>query len=337
MRSSSKSMNRSASAVLAFLLLTSRAGFGATAVPPLERREDVPLPGPTVRFDYQSIDTSASRLYIAHMGAGELVVFNLRTGRVDGIVRGLPRVTGVCSVPSLGKVYASVPGRREVAVIDARTLRVEARVGKIGFPDGIAYAPDVGRIYVSDESGGGELVIDGRADTVVTTIPIGGEAGNTIYDPGSRHLWVAVQTRNEVAEIDPRTDRVIARYELAGAAHPHGMIVDPVHNLLFVANEESATMLVVDLRTKRVVDKLPVGEDPDVLALDPRWGRLYVASESGVVSVLTIRHDRVAYEGKVTVPHAHTVAVDPRTHLVYLPLQNVGGRPVLRVMTAHGF
>jgi hypothetical protein len=29
---------------------------------------------------------------------------------------------------------------------------------------------------------------------------------------------------------------------------------------------------------------------------------------------------------------AHTVAVDPQTHLVYVPLENVGGRPVLWIM-----
>jgi hypothetical protein len=31
-------------------------------------------------------------------------------------------------------------------------------------------------------------------------------------------------------------------------------------------------------------------------------------------------------------PHAHTVSVDPKTHLVYFPLENVDGRPVLRIM-----
>jgi hypothetical protein len=31
-------------------------------------------------------------------------------------------------------------------------------------------------------------------------------------------------------------------------------------------------------------------------------------------------------------PHAHSVAVDPRTHLLYFPLQDIGGRPVLRIM-----
>jgi hypothetical protein len=29
--------------------------------------------------------------------------------------------------------------------------------------------------------------------------------------------------------------------------------------------------------------------------------------------------------------NAHTVAVDSRTHRVYFPLQNVGGKPVLRI------
>jgi hypothetical protein len=31
-------------------------------------------------------------------------------------------------------------------------------------------------------------------------------------------------------------------------------------------------------------------------------------------------------------PHAHTVSVDPKTHLVYFPLENAGGKPLLRIM-----
>ena len=29
-------------------------------------------------------------------------------------------------------------------------------------------------------------------------------------------------------------------------------------------------------------------------------------------------------------PNAHSVSVDPATHVVYMPLTDVGGRPVLR-------
>jgi len=298
----------------------------------LEHIADVPLPGAAVRFDYQCIDTTASRLYISHMNADELVVFDLNTRKVTGVVGDLPRITGVCSVPALGKVYASVPGRHEVAVVDARTLRVEGRLGPIGFPDAIAYARDVKKLYVSDESGGGELVIDGSTNHVVTTIPLGGEAGNTVDDPTSGHVLVAVQTRNEIVAIDPHTDRIVARYPLSGASHPHGMCVDAGAKLLFVANQDDATLLLVDLRTMRVIGHAAVGEDPDVLAFDPRWGRLYVAAESGEITVFAVRGNGLVAEGRITMPHAHTIAVDPRTHLVYCPLQEVDGRPLLRVL-----
>src|SRR5438105_5612983 len=127
----------------------------ATNAPILELVADVPLPGLPVRLDYQSIDTTADRLYIAHMNAGDLIVFDLNTRKVESTVSDLPRITGVLSVPALGKVYASVPGHHHVAVINDRTLRVEARVGRIGFPDGIAYAPEVRKVYLTDDSGGG--------------------------------------------------------------------------------------------------------------------------------------------------------------------------------------
>ena len=297
---------------------------------------DLPLPGSAVRFDYQSLDTSANRLYLSHMNAGELVVFDVTVRRVVETVGELPRVTGVWCVPALGKIYASVPGRHHVAVIDAHTLHVEARVGEIGFPDGIADAPGSRKIYVSDESGGGELVIDGLMNRVVTRIPLHGEAGNTVYDPGSHHILVAVQTRNEVVEIDPQTDLVIARHALAGASHPHGLSVDAAGRRLFVANEGSASLLVVDLRTFKVIERLPVGEDPDVLAFDPAAHRLYVAAESGHLTVFTAHDSGLVKDGAIELPHAHTVSVDPRTHLVYLPLQDIGGHPRLRIMAATG-
>lgn len=76
-----------------------------------------------------------------------------------------------------------------------------------------------------------------------------------------------------------------------------------------------------------------MGQDPDVLAFDASLQRLYVASESGTVSVFTTSS---AAPRKVGQGHladaAHTVAVDQTTHRVYFPLQNVSGRPVLRVM-----
>ena len=306
----------------------------AVGTPVLQQVADVPLPGAAVRFDYQSLDTLRDRLYISHMVAGQVVVFDVKNRQVTGVIDTLPGVTGVLAVPELGKVYASVTGSHQVAVIDPQTLKVVARVGTITFPDGIAYAPDQKKVYVSDEAGGNDVVIDGLSDKVLTSIALGGDAGNTVYDPRSGCVLVAVQTRNQVVAIDPATDAVVGRYHFDLAAHPHGLHVDAARHRLFIANQDNATLLSVDLDRMQPLGTAPIGDAADVLAFDPVLQRLYVASESGVVSVFTDRALELTPEGTVTLPHGHTVAVDPRTHLVYFPLQDVNGAPLLRIMTA---
>lgn len=308
-------------------------GESPNAPAPLRLVADVPLPGSASRFDYQSMDAQRGRLYISHMGAGEMVVVDTKTRRVLATVGGVPRVTGVLAVPATGHVYASAAGAHRVAVIDDSTLRVVAQVGGIVFPDGIAYAPGAGRVFVSDEFGRRDLVIDAHTNRAVTRIPLGGEAGNTQYDSVARRILVAVQTRNQLVAIDPERDSIIARYDLRGADHPHGLYIDAPRRLAFVANEGNATLLVVDLHSMQVTATYPLGDDPDVLAFDPGRRRLYVAAESGVVSVFDERDDgALEPKGTYRAPHAHSVAVDPTTHLVYLPLESVHGHPVLRIM-----
>jgi DNA-binding beta-propeller fold protein YncE len=311
----------------------------ATAAPPrrppapgLRVVAEIPLPGPANRFDYQSLDPASGRLWISHMDADRVVVFDVDSGRVVGEVPGLPRVTGVWAVPTHHHVYASAAGAHEVAVLDDRTLRVVARVGGVRFPDGIAYAPEADRVFVSDESGHADLVIDAGRLKASSTIPLGGEAGNTHYDSVSKCVLVAVQTRNQLVAIDPASARVVARYDVPGVDGPHGFTLDEARRLAFVTGEGNAALAVVDLRTMRVTQRLRVGEDPDVLAWDPGWRRLYVGAESGVLSAFWAAGDTLLPLGDLAAPHAHTVSVDPRTHRVYLPLQNVGGRPVLRVL-----
>lgn len=293
---------------------------------------DVPLPGSPSRFDYQSFDPTTGRLYIAHMGAGELIAFDTRTRQVLTRTVGLPKATGVLAVPGLHRIYVSTPGARQVVVLDDTTLQKVAAIEGITFPDGLAFAPEVGKVFVSDEFGRREIVIDAASNRIRATIPLGGEAGNSQYDSVAQLILVAVQTRNELVTIDPRSERIAGRYRLPGAGHPHGVLVDAPRRLAFVANEGNDKLLVVDLKTMRVASNYTVGREPDVLAFDPGLRRLYVASESGMVVVFAELERRLKVLGTYTAPQAHSVAVHPLTHEIYLPLANVGGRPVLRIL-----
>src|SRR5213594_559883 len=303
------------------------------AAAPLRVVADVPLPGSASRFDYQSLEPASGRLFISHMGAGQLVVVDVHAGRVIGNLDGFPTVTGVLAVPAEHRAYASATGDHAVVVVDDSTLQIVARIPGPRFPDGIAYAPAEQRVFVSDESGRRDFVIDATTNTVVARIELGGEAGNTQYDAGSHCVIVAVQTANQLAVIDPATLTIVRRITLDRAVrYPHGVTIDAPHRLAFIAGEESGTLGVLDLRTLQLRQVLPIGSDPDVLAFDPALGRLYVAAESGVVAVFGERDRSLVQLGWYRAPKAHSVAVDPATHRVYLPLADVSGHPVLRVL-----
>lgn len=296
---------------------------------------EIPLPGPPNRFAYQSFDPTAGRLYMNHMNAGETLLFSARSGRMIGQVAGVPRATGVLAVPSLHRVYISAAGAHELVAIDDRTLKTVEREPGIQFPDGIAYVPEVGgtgKIFVSDESGSADVVIDARTGEKRSTIPLGGEAGNTHYDSVSHCVLVAEQTTNKLIAIDPVSEKIVQRYDLPGAEDAHGFTMDQPGRLFFMSCEGNAKLLVLDLTTMRVIGRHTVGDTPDVLAWDPGWRRLYVASEGGLLSAFWADRTILRPAGEYRAPHAHTVGLDSRTHRIYLPLQDIGGRPVLRVL-----
>ncbi|HEV2262668.1 MAG TPA: YncE family protein, partial [Candidatus Rubrimentiphilum sp.] len=299
---------------------------------PLQFVADVALSGDATRLDYESLDTHSGILYIAHMGDGAVIAFDTRNRKVIATIPGMPAVRGVLAVPQLHRVFAAAEGNREVAVIDMGSDGVIARL-PAGDVDGLAYDPTTKRVFVSDESGERDVVIDGVRDRVLSAIPLGGEAGNTVYDENSQHILVAVQTSDELVEIDPKRMRIIARYPVRDARHSHGIALDPVTHFAYIAGEANATVVAFDLRKRRAVAKSDVGAGVDVLSVDPVLGRLYVASESGIVSVFDVSNGRFRKLGQSELAlNAHVVAADAKSHLVYFPLKDVQGKPTLRIM-----
>lgn len=299
---------------------------------PLDVVADVPLPGPAVRFDYQSFDPTHGRLYISHMNANQVVVFDVNKREVVANLDGFPSVHGVWAVPELGRIYASATGEHKLAVVDMDNLKTLAKVGPIDYPDGIAYAPGPKRVFVSDEHGDADAVVDATTNTLLASIPLGGGAGNTVYDSKAGRILVGVHHKNELVAIDSANAKITGHYPLPGVENPHGIALDPSANLAFVAGEGNAKLALVDLSTMKVLGLYSVGDDPDVLAFDPGLKLLYVSAESGDVTVFREDGNKLLRVGGFSMPHAHTVCVDPNNHLVYFPLQNLDGHPVLRIM-----
>lgn len=299
----------------------------------LRRVADVPLAGGADRFDYQAIDPQRGLLWVTHLGSDQVVAFDLAAGTVRGYVDGVSSPHGVTVDPGRGRAYVSATGSHQVVAIDEDRLAVVARIGAGSFPDGLAFDPASQRLFVSDESGGKVVVIDTISNRLVQAIDLGGEAGNTQFDAGGHQVIAAAQGRGQLAFIDPFRGTVTSWVDVPGCAGPHGFYVDSPVRRAYVSCEQNAALVVMDLDAKKPVATFGVGDVPDVLAFDPGLGRLYAASESGVVATFHTGNGTLEKLGQeYLAPAAHTVAVDAATHRVYVPLEDVGGKPVLRIL-----
>ncbi len=311
----------------------SLAGASASPSVPLARVRDVPLPGHATRFDYQSVDEANRKLYIAHLGDSTLDIVNLDTLHVSGRVPHVADVHGVAVASDLHRVFATATGTNELVTIDTTTNRVLHRTPTGAFPDGVAYDPDDGLVFVSNKTDGSVTVVNAGNGRVAGTVTLADETGNVAYDPAARLVYAAVRTPDALVAIDPTSREVTTRIRLSGCDGAHGVYIDAKTRRAFVACERDARFVTVDLVRDLQTSTSTAGEGPDVLAFDGSSQRLYVASESGTVSVFTTAPSTPMKLGQGHLADAaHTVAVDQTTHRIYFPLQDVRGRPVLRVM-----
>jgi DNA-binding beta-propeller fold protein YncE len=298
---------------------------------PLRLAAEIPLPGDNSRFDYASLDAQRGLLFIAHLGASEVIEVDVRADRVVRTIPDVAQVHGVLVVGALNRVYATATGANQVIAIDETTGEVLGQATTGEYPDGLAYDARRNAIWTTDKTAGTETVVD--ADTLQPrgTVELGGQVGNVVYDADGDRMLVAGQANNDLAVIDPTALTIVRRVVLPGCQDPHGVTVDSPNRLAFVACEQNATLVTIDESTWGVIGRNPVGEDPDVLAYDAGAQRLYVAAESGTLTTLDLQGHKLIVSGSAHLADgAHVVAVDPATHRSFYPIPaGTNGRPAL--------
>ena len=133
--------------------------------------------------------------------------------------------------------------------------------------------------------------------------------------------------------ITPR--RIAWRYSLNQCEFPTGMAIDEANRRLFIACGKSARLLIFDLSKHRVVTSVPIGFGPDSVAYDPQLRRIYTTGLMGTLSV--IQQDTAdTYRAVDSIRlhfNAHTLAVDPVTHELFVGYTGFLFQPRLAVFS----
>jgi len=287
--------------------------------------KEIPIAGDT-GWDYLSIDPEARRLYVTH--GTHIVVVDLSTDAVVGDIADTPGVHGFALDLKRGRGFASDGGEAKVSVVDLKTLATISKVGTQEGPDGILYEPGREEVYAFDGRAHAATVISAASGQVVATIKLPGKPEFPAADPRANRVYDNIEDKSEVVAIDTKTHQVVSDWPIAPGESASGMAFDAAHHRLFLGCENHL-MLMMDSTNGKVVASVPIGSGVDANAFDDK---LQLAFSSNGEGTVTIAHEDSPTKLTVvqtlkTQPSARTMALDPKTHRIYLAAATFGPAP----------
>lgn len=271
-------------------------------------------------WDYITYDPDGDRVFVGH--GNEITVVDANTGKKTGSVPA-SGAHGVALVPDKNLGFSTNGRAGTVTVFDLKTLQVKQDITAGQNPDAIIYDTYSKQVIVMAGRSKEVIVIDPDSLKVAATIPLGGKLEAATTDPG--HVYVNVEDTGEIASIDSKTWKEDHRWKLAGCEEPSGMGIDEKqHRLFSVCGNKK--MVVVDATNGQILATLDTGAGTDGGGFDPGLG--YAFASNGRDATLTVvkeENGKYVVAGNVpTQAGARTMAVDPKSHRVFLPTAELG-------------
>jgi YVTN family beta-propeller protein len=322
-----------ASRKLALFLAVFALGFAVASLSTVFAAEfavtkKIPIPGQG-GWDYLTVDEGGRRLYVSH--GTQVEVLDVDSGAIVGKIENTPGVHGIAIAPELGRGFVSNGQSSTVTIFDLKTLKTIAEVPVGKKPDAIIYDPATSRVFAFNGDSNSATAIQAADGKVAGTVDLGGGPEFAVAD-GSGYVYDNVEDASLVLKINSRTLKVEQRWPTAPCASPSSIAMDRPNRRLFIGCR-SKVMAVMNADTGQVITTLPIGDHVDATAFDPDSRLVFNSNGEGTITV--IRQDSPdkysVVENVKTLPKAKTMALDPKTHRLFLSTAEAGQFEVLVV------
>lgn len=282
----------------------------------------IPIGG-TGGWDYVAIDAAARRAYVSHGDRVEVV--DIDAGKVVGVVPDTPGVHGIAIDAADGRGFITSGRIDMLTIFDLKTLR---RINDVkttgGNPDAVLFDPASKHVFTFNGRGKDATVFDVRGK-VIASIPLEGKPEFGVSD-GAGRVYVNIEDTSEIAAIDTKTNLVVKRWKLEPCDSPSGLALDRAHRRLFSVCENEM-MVMSDAAAGRVVAHAATGKGTDGGGFDA--GFAFASNGgSGTLTVVRENGNELAVVTNVdTQRSGRTMAVDPKTHHVFIPAARLGETP----------
>ena len=318
---------------LAACLFVLLLGVFALAVPPAAHYhllKKVPLGaaagGGREYFDYITVDSHARRVYASH--GSEVKVVDADSGAVVGTISGLKQCHGIALVEELGKGFISDGGAAKTIIFDMASLKLTGEVKGEEDADSIIYDPASKHILVFNGDPKTATVIDPASGTVVKSLAMGGGPEFAAAD-GKGMVYNNIEDKNETVAIDSISLTIKSRWPVAPAGQPTALAMDREHRRLFVAGRNPQKLVILDADNGKVIQSFPISAGADANVYEPETGLIFASTREGMVHIFhEDAPDKFSEVETVKAEYgAKTMALDSKTHNIYLPTADFGPAP----------
>ncbi|HWY20330.1 MAG TPA: YncE family protein [Candidatus Acidoferrum sp.] len=280
-------------------------------------------------WDYLTVDAAARRLYVSH--GTQVEVLDVDSGAIVGSIPKTPGVHGVAIAPELGRGFVSNGQASTVTIFDLKTLKPIADAPTGQKPDAIIYDPATSRVFAFNGGSNSATAIDAATGKVAGTVNLEGGPEFAAAD-GKGVVFDNLEDESLVLKINSRDLKVEQRWPTAPCKAPSSMAIDRTSRRLFVGCR-SKVMAVMNADTGQVITTLPIGDHVDATAFDEETKLIFNSNGEGTITVIhQDSPDKYSVVETVkTVPKAKTMALDPKTHQLFLSTAENGQFEVLAV------
>lgn len=266
-------------------------------------------------------DPEAGRIYVPR--GDRVVVVDVGAEKVVGEIPG-SGVRDVALARELKRGFASNGGADTVTIFDLEKLGVLGTVTVGEGPDAVLYDPLARRVFAFGPASASAIAIEAADGSVAGTVALGGRPRRATAD-GKGTIFVTLEDTSEVVAFGSRDLAVRARWPLAPCETPTGLAMDRARKRLFVGCR-SQVMAVLDAQSGSLLATVPIGKGVDGVAFDEARKVALASNDDGTLTV--VGEDSpghfVALESVTTLPGARSLALDPKTHRIYVPAAQFG-------------
>jgi len=268
-------------------------------------------------WDYLTVDSVGRKLYISR--GTHVMVVDIGTDKLIGDIPDTPGVHGIAVAPEINRGFISNGRNNTSTIFNLTNLKVVGQVQTGMNPDAILYDPANKRVFTFNGRSKDATVFDAISGIVAGRIDLGGKPEFATTD-GRGIIYVNIEDKNEVVEINSTDLKVVNRFSLKPCEEPTGMAIDPENNYVF-SGCHNRIMTILDVKTGKVAGTVPIGEGVDGNGFDKEKKLAFSSNGDGTLTVVQeVSPGAFLVVATVATQRgARTMAIDPKTHFIYLP------------------